>query len=89
LNAAVSSTRPDGYDSRSRAARYVWLNAYGSVFLGEHAVVERTRLDAELNALADDVVLEAQAVLVARDEETGRSRPLLEEERAAFERATA
>jgi acyl-CoA thioesterase FadM len=52
-------------------------------------VVERTRLDAELNTLADDVVLEAQAVLVARDEETGRSRPLLEEERAAFERATA
>ena len=29
-SAAASSTRPDGYDSRSRAARYVWLKAYGS-----------------------------------------------------------
>jgi acyl-CoA thioester hydrolase len=38
---------------------------------------------------AGEVVAEAQAVLVARDEETGRSRPLLDEERAAFERATA
>ena len=38
---------------------------------------------------AGEVVAEAQAVLVARDEGTGRSRPLLDEERAAFERATA
>ena len=38
---------------------------------------------------AGQVVAEAQAVLVARDEGTGRSRPLLDEERAAFERATA
>jgi acyl-CoA thioester hydrolase len=38
---------------------------------------------------AGEVVAEAQAVLVARDEETGRSRPLLAEERAAFEGARA
>jgi acyl-CoA thioester hydrolase len=36
---------------------------------------------------AGEVVAEAQAVLVARDQETGRSRPLLDDERAAFERA--
>ena len=39
----------------------------------------RTR-DGELSA-------EAEAVLVARDRETGRSRPLTDAERAAFERA--
>ena len=38
---------------------------------------------------AGEVVAEAQAVLVARDEETGRSRPLLADERAAFEGARA
>ena len=39
----------------------------------------RTR-DGELSA-------EAEAVLVARDQKTGRSRPLTEAERAAFEQA--
>ena len=43
----------------------------------------------QLATRSGDVVAEAEAVLVARDEETGRSRPLLAEERAAFERATA
>lgn len=41
----------------------------------------RTR-DGELSA-------EAEAVLVARDQKTGRSRPLTEAERAAFEQALA
>jgi acyl-CoA thioester hydrolase len=34
-----------------------------------------------------EIAAEAQAVLVARDDETGRSRPLSDAERAAFERA--
>jgi acyl-CoA thioester hydrolase len=34
-----------------------------------------------------ELAAEAQAVLVARDDATGRSRPLGEAERAAFERA--
>ena len=34
-----------------------------------------------------EVSAEAEAVLVARDDETGRSRPLTDSERAAFERA--
>ncbi len=36
-----------------------------------------------------EVAAAAKAVLVARDEQTGRSRPLAESERAAFERALA
>jgi acyl-CoA thioester hydrolase len=36
--------------------------------------------------LAGDVAAEAEAVLVARDRETGRSRPLTDAEREAFER---
>jgi len=35
-----------------------------------------------------EVSAEAEAVLVARDDETGRSRPLNDAERAAFERAS-
>jgi acyl-CoA thioester hydrolase len=35
-----------------------------------------------------ETAAEAKAVLVARDEETGRSRVISDEERAAFERAT-
>ena len=53
--------------------------------IGTSSVGTRERLATR----AGEVVAEAQAVLVARDEETGRSRPLLDEERAAFERATA
>jgi acyl-CoA thioesterase FadM len=34
-----------------------------------------------------EISAEAEAVLVARDDETGRSRPLTDVERAAFERA--
>jgi acyl-CoA thioester hydrolase len=34
-----------------------------------------------------EIAAEAQAVLVARDDESGRSRPLSDAERAAFERA--
>jgi len=34
-----------------------------------------------------ELAAEAEAVLVARDHESGRSRPLTDAERAAFERA--
>lgn len=50
--------------------------------LGTSSVRTREELvtrDGELSA-------EAEAVIVARDPETGRSRPLTDEERAAFER---
>jgi len=40
----------------------------------------------EIRTRAGEVAAEAEAVLVARDSETGRSRPLTDEERAAFER---
>jgi acyl-CoA thioester hydrolase len=38
---------------------------------------------------AGETAAEGRAVIVARDEETGRSRPLTDAERAAFERARA
>jgi acyl-CoA thioester hydrolase len=51
--------------------------------LGSSSV--RTR--EELVTLEGEIAAEAEAVLVARDRETRRSRPLSERERAAFERA--
>jgi acyl-CoA thioester hydrolase len=51
--------------------------------IGNSSVATREEIftsDGELAA-------EAETVLVARNEETGRARPLTEEERAAFERA--
>jgi len=45
----------------------------------------RTR--EELVTRDGEVAAEAEAVLVARDRESGRSRPLTEAERAAFERS--
>ena len=53
--------------------------------IGTSSIVTRERVATR----AGDVAAEAQAVLVARDEDTGRSRPLQDDERAAFERATA
>ncbi|MGH2994814.1 MAG: acyl-CoA thioesterase [Gaiellaceae bacterium] len=60
-------------------------------------LVARCRLDSlgtaslrtreELLTLEGEIAAEAQAVLVARDRETRRSRPLTEGERAALERA--
>jgi acyl-CoA thioesterase FadM len=47
----------------------------------------RTR--EELVTPSGELSAEAQAVLVARDRETGRSRPLTPEERAAFERTSS
>src|SRR5262249_9974565 len=44
------------------------------------------RTSERILTLAGDVAAEAEAVLVARDRETGRSRPLTDPERAAFER---
>jgi acyl-CoA thioester hydrolase len=43
-------------------------------------------LREEIRTLAGELATEAEAVLVARDPETGRSRPLTEAERTAFER---
>jgi acyl-CoA thioester hydrolase len=66
--------------------------------LADDAVVGRCRLERigtssihtreELVTESGDLVAEAEAVLVARDSASGRSRPLTEDERAAFERAT-
>ena len=44
-------------------------------------------LREQIRTRDDELSAEAEAVLVARDRETGRSRPLTEPERAAIERA--
>ncbi len=44
-------------------------------------------LREEIRTRAGELSAEAEAVLVARDQKTGRSRPLTEAERAAFEQA--
>jgi acyl-CoA thioester hydrolase len=64
--------------------------------LADDAVVARCALDRignssvrtreEVVTRKGDAAAEALAVLVARDQETGRSRPLAASERAAFER---
>lgn len=43
-------------------------------------------LSEEIRTLAGELATEAEAVLVARDRGTGRSRPLTDAERRAFER---
>jgi acyl-CoA thioesterase FadM len=43
----------------------------------------------EIVTAAGELAAEAEAVLVARDPETGRSRPLSDPERAALERELA
>ena len=48
-------------------------------------VVARVEIDYRRGRTLEDA--EAKAVLVARDEKTGRSREITEEERAAFERS--
>jgi acyl-CoA thioester hydrolase len=53
------------------------------VRIGNSSVVLREEIRTESGELS----AEAEAVLVARDEEIGRSRPLTAAERAAFERA--
>ena len=53
--------------------------------IGTSSVVTRESVETR----AGEVAAEAKAVLVARDEESGRSRPLGESERSAFERAFA
>ena len=65
--------------------------------LEDEAVVVSCRLDRigsssltlkeEIRTRGGELAAEAEAVLVARDRESGRSRPLTEAERAAFERA--
>ena len=45
-------------------------------------------LREDVRTRAGDLSAEAEAVLVARDREAGRSRPLSDAERAAFERAS-
>ena len=44
-------------------------------------------LREEIRTLAGALATEAEAVLVARNQETGQSRPLTDAERAAFDRA--
>jgi acyl-CoA thioester hydrolase len=44
-------------------------------------------LKEEVHTVSGALAAESEAVLVARDRSTGRSRPLSEDERAAFERA--
>ncbi len=46
-------------------------------------------LREEIRTLTGELAAEAEAVLVARDPATGRSRPLTEAERTAFERASS
>jgi YbgC/YbaW family acyl-CoA thioester hydrolase len=65
--------------------------------LEDDAVVVTCRLDRigtsslttreEIRTEASELAAEAEAVLVARDPETGRSRPLRSDERLAFEQA--
>ena len=67
--------------------------------LDDDAIVARCRLDRigtssirtqeAVLTTGGEVAAEAEAVLVARDAETGRSRPLTAEERASLERAAA
>jgi len=64
--------------------------------LEDEAVVVSCRLDRigsssltlkeEIRTRGGELAAEAEAVLVARDRESGRSRPLTQAERAAFER---
>jgi len=65
--------------------------------LEDEAVVVSCRIDRvgnssitlreEIRSRTGDLSAESEAVVVARDRESGRSRPLSEAERAAFERA--
>lgn len=65
----------------------------------DHAVLVRVALERiggssitlreEIRKLDGTLSAEAEAVVVARDRESGRSRPLTDGERAAFERALA
>jgi acyl-CoA thioester hydrolase len=65
--------------------------------LEDEVVVARCRLERignssvttreKISTRGGELAAEASAVLVARDEETGRSRPIHERERAAFEAA--
>jgi acyl-CoA thioester hydrolase len=54
-----------------------------------HIGTSSVRTVEEVVTLDGDVAASAEAVLVARDRDSGRSRPLTERERAAFERALA
>jgi acyl-CoA thioester hydrolase len=66
--------------------------------LADDSVIARCRLESigtsslrtfeEVVTRSGEVSAAAEAVLVARDPETGRSRPLTEAERAALERST-
>lgn len=55
----------------------------------EHVGRSSVRLREEIRTRAGELSAEAESVLVARDPATGRSRPLSEAEREAFERARA
>ena len=53
----------------------------------EHVGRSSVRLREEIRTREGELSAEAEAVLVARDPGTGRSRPLVDAEREAFERA--
>ena len=73
---AIDFRRELRQDDDAVVAR-LWLTSIGTSSL-------MTR--EEIVTAAGELAAEAEAVLVARDPETGRSRPLSEPERAAFER---
>jgi acyl-CoA thioester hydrolase len=76
-------------------AAHVSIDYLGELRLEDRRAIGSVRLErvgtksvtarAELRALDGRVAAEAELVIVSRDPETGRSRPLSESERAAFE----
>jgi acyl-CoA thioester hydrolase len=91
---AVLERSPDADDY---VLAHVSIDYKREVTLRDEAVLVRCRLERigtssvrtreEVVTLDGEVAASAEGVLVARDTEAGRSRPLKEAERAAFERA--
>jgi acyl-CoA thioester hydrolase len=71
------------YRNELRLSDRVVVGGCGLVRVGNSSVTARIELRAADGRLA----AEAEIVIVARDPDSGRSRPLLDNERAAFERA--
>lgn len=71
------------YRNELRLSDRVVVGGCGLVRVGNSSVTARIELRAADGRLA----AEAEIVIVARDPDSGRSRPLLDKERAAFERA--
>lgn len=73
------------YRSELRLSDGTALGRCGLVRVGNSSVTARV----ELRAPNDRLAAEAEIVIVARDPDSGRSRPLSDRERDAFERAAA